>query len=209
MCNWRHTLDNPNNKLYLLPPTSQEKVCKCSFYRAARTDAGSSRYSGSSSPSSCLVYIGSRAEEWTAVPSWRSHTGCALQARASCSRPPPRTAWGCADVGCRCHRWSRCLRRAGSPSRLQTEPCVGLLQDKTDKGRVSVMLWSPMMSAERGDCSVDYLYLSEACRGAHWVLIQCTRETIHSMIQPNDPRGHPIILKSCDVSEESMMGKNR
>ena len=132
------TLDNPNNVLYLLPAhlsgaEPSDCVCQRRSYRAARTDAGSSRYSGSFSPSSCLVYIGSRAEGWTAAPSWRSHTGFAPRAPASHCRPPPHTAWGCAVAGCRCRRWSRCLRHAGSPSRPSTEPYAGLLQDKADK----------------------------------------------------------------------------
>lgn len=111
-------------------------------YRAAQTGADSSRYSDSSSPSSCLVYIGSRAEGWTGAPSWRSHTGSAPPAPASRCHPPPHTAWGCAVAGCRCRRWSRCPRHAGSPSRPQREPHAGLLQDKTDRGQVT--LWSLM-----------------------------------------------------------------
>lgn len=69
---------------------------------------------------------------WTRVPSLHSHTGFAPRAPASCCHLPPHTAWGCAVVGCRCRRWSMCLRLVDSPSRLQREPGVEILEDETE-----------------------------------------------------------------------------
>lgn len=100
--------------------TKKKVLCRDSFLllktnRVWWTGEGSSRYSGSSSPSSCPAYTGSHVMGWTAAPTWRWHTGSWLRGRASCCRCRPRTDAKSADVGCTSRRSSTSLRPPSSP----------------------------------------------------------------------------------------------
>lgn len=100
-------------------------------YHGALTAGGSSRCSGSSSPSSCPVCTGSRAREWLAAPSWRSRTGFVLPGPASHCRRRPHTAARCAAVDCSCRRPSKYHQPAGSPGcRHQKVPQGGILWEE-------------------------------------------------------------------------------
>ena len=102
--------------------SSSESGSQVTTDRVWWPDEGSSRCSGSSSPSSCLACTGSHVRGWTTGRTRRWHTGSWHRGPASCCRCPPHTGAESADGDCTPRRSSTSPRPPGSLCRPGSPP---------------------------------------------------------------------------------------